>query len=251
MSTLAIDVRNSIATVGLFDGEELIDSGRMASNVSRTADEWHVLLDGLLKGAEVTGISMACTVPSILSEMRILFAQYFPDVKTVIVEPGTKTGVPIHTDNPKEVGADRIVNAVAAKARYGGPAVVVDFGTATTFDVIDANGNYIGGAISPWIEISLEALARKGAQLRSVELVAPNKTIGKNTVEAMQAGIVFGFAGLVDGVVDRILDEIVGDDIPVIATGFAANSVWQECETVTNHEPNLTLDGLRIVLEKN
>lgn len=251
MTVLVVDVRNSFSSIGVFEGEELVDRWRVASNPTRTADEWHVLITGLVGHGEFEAIGVSCTVPAIMTEIRSLLARHFSSVKTAIVEPGTKTGVPIHTDNPKEVGADRIVNAVAAKSLFGGPAIVVDFGTATIFDVVNAEGNFIGGVISPGIEVSLEALTSKGAQLRSVEPVAPSQTIGKNTVEAMQSGIVFGMAGLVDGIIDRILSELDEPLAPVIATGYAAESVWKECETVTHFEPDLTLIGLRLIVEKN
>jgi type III pantothenate kinase len=171
-----------------------------------------------------------------------------------IVGPGVKTGVPIHTDNPREVGADRIVNALAAAELYGGPAIVVDLnGTATIFDVVDEAGRYIGGAIAPGVELSLDALARRGAQLRSVELALPRDVVGKNTVEALQSGIVFGFAGLVDGLVTRIIDslDVDPDHVTVIATGSYPEAVVDHCATITTRDPWLTLTGLRLVHEKN
>jgi len=164
-----------------------------------------------------------------------------------------RTGVPIHTDNPREVGADRIVNALAAAELYGGPAIVVDLNsTATIFDVVDAKGRYVGGAIAPGVELSLDALARRGAQLRSVELTEPRGVIGKNTVEAIQSGVVLGFAGLVDGIVERMLDELdEPDDVAVIATGSYPEAVLDACSSVTTRDPWLTLQGLRLVHERN
>lgn len=254
MSLLAVDVRNSLTTVGVFEGEELTSRWLVSSHSGRTADEWQVVLGGLLSQgdqAPITGVALSCTVPSIMSELRVSLARYYADAAVSIVEPGTKTGVPILTDNPREVGADRVVNSLAVSTLYGGPVIVVDFGTATTFDVVDAQGRYIGGAISPGIEISLDALTRKGAQLRAVELTAPRSVVAKNTVEAMQSGLVYGFAGLVDGIVDRILDELDVDDVPVVATGHAAEVVVKDCETVTAYERDLTLTGLRLVHAKN
>ncbi len=179
-----------------------------------------------------------------LDDRRVL-----PGHPAVIVEPGTKTGVPILTDNPKEVGADRIVNTLAAHTLYGGPCVVVDFGTSTNLDVVSAKGEFLGGALAPGIEISLDALAARAAALRKVELVAPRSVIGKNTVEALQSGALYGFAGQVDGLVDRINEELpLG---AVIATGGLAGVVLPESRTITAHEPDLTLIGLRLVFEKN
>ena len=180
--------------------------------------------------------------------------RYWVDLPVAIVGPGVKTGVPIHTDNPREVGADRIVNALAAAELYGGPAIVVDLnGTATIFDVVDDANRYIGGAIAPGVELSLEALARRGAQLRSVELALPRDVIGKNTVEALQSGIVYGFAGLVDGLVNRIIDSLGADPdhVTVIATGAYPEAVVDHCTTITTRDPWLTLTGLRLIHEKN
>jgi type III pantothenate kinase len=192
-------------------------------------------------------------VPSVLHELREVTRRYYGDVPAVLVEPGVKTGVPILTDNPKEVGADRIINAVAAVELYGGPAIVVDFGTATTFDAVSARGEYVGGVIAPGIEISVEALGVKGAQLRKIEVARPRSVIGRNTVEAMQAGIVYGFAGQVDGVVSRMARELAGDadDVTVIATGGLAPMVLGESSVIDEHEPWLTLIGLRLVYERN
>jgi type III pantothenate kinase len=168
-----------------------------------------------------------------------------------VVEPGTKTGVPILTDNPKEVGADRIVNTLAAFELFGGPTIVVDFGTSTNLDVVSAKGEFLGGALAPGIEISIDALAARAAQLRKVELVRPKQVIGKNTVEALQSGAIYGFAGQVDGLVQRIIAELQQPVSAVIATGGLASVVVPESETITHHEPDLTLQGLRLVFERN
>jgi type III pantothenate kinase len=185
--------------------------------------------------------------------MREMCRRYYGDVSAVIVEPGVKTGVPVRMDNPKEVGSDRIVNALAAIHLYGGPAIVVDFGTATTFDAVSAKGEYVGGAIAPGIEISVDALSARGAQLHKVELIRPRSVIGKNTVEALQSGIIYGFAGQVDGVVERMSEDLADnpDDVTVVATGGLAPLVLKEARTIDIFEPWLTLIGLRLVYERN
>ena len=259
---LAIDVGNTHTVLGLFDGEDLLEHWRIATEAHRTADEIAVVLHGLLaqhpgrNGAVIDGIALCSTVPSVLHEMRDMCRRYYGDVPAVIVEPGVRTGVPVLTDNPKEVGTDRVVNALAAVEMFGGPCVVVDFGTATTFDAVSAKGEYLGGAIAPGIEISVEALGARGAQLRRVVLARPRSVIGRSTVEALQAGILYGFAGQVDGVVTRMVAELVGpdgdpDDVTVIATGGLATLVLDEATVIDVHEPWLTLVGLRLVFERN
>ena len=248
---LAIDIGNTNTVLGMFDGEELRSSWRIKTDARTTADEMVLTFRGLLAGEwEISGISLCSTVPAVLREMRVMLDRYFADVPTVIVEPGTKTGVPVLTDNPKEVGADRIVNTIAAHHQYGGPCIVVDFGTSTNLDVVSAKGEFLGGALAPGIEISLDALASRAAQLRKVELVRPRSVIGKNTVEALQSGALYGFAGQVDGLVDRIIEEL-GDVTAVVATGGLAPIVVPESQTITHHDPELTLTGLRLVFEKN
>ncbi len=251
MTLLAIDVGNTNTVLGLFEDEQLVRSWRIKTDAQSTADEIALIFRGLLADQpEISGIALCSTVPAVLREMRHMLATYHADVPTVIVEPGTKTGVPVLTDNPKEVGADRIVNTIAAHHVYGGPAIVVDFGTSTNLDVVSAQGEFLGGALAPGIEISLEALAERAAQLRKVELVRPRSVIGKNTVEALQSGALYGFAGQVDGLVRRIESEI-GPVQAVIATGGLASIVVPESETITHHDPDLTLVGLRLVFEKN
>ena len=248
---LAIDVGNTNTVLGLYDDKKLIQHWRIKTDSSSTADELILTFNGLLKDQpQVTGISLCSTVPSVLKEMRWMLERYFPNTKTVIIEPGTKTGVPIITDNPKEVGADRIANSLAVFERHGGPSVVVDFGTSTNFDVVSEKGEFLGGALAPGIEISLEALANRAAQLRKVEFVKPRSVIGKNTVEALQSGALYGFAGQVDGILQRIIAEI-GPLKAVVATGGLAPLVVEESSTITHHEPDLTLEGLRLVFEKN
>lgn len=249
---LAIDVGNTNTVLGLFDKEKIVHSWRIKTDARQTADEIELTFKGLLANApEVTGIALCSTVPAVLREMRTMLDRYYTDVPQVIVEPGIKTGVSVKTDNPKEVGADRIVNSLAAFTLYGGPAIVVDFGTSTNLDVVSDKGEFIGGALAPGIEISIDALAQRAAQLRKVELVTPKSVIGKNTVEALQSGAVFGFAGQVDGLVDRICDELGQDVKAVIATGGLAGVVVPESETITHHEPDLTLIGLRLMYERN
>jgi type III pantothenate kinase len=251
VTLLAIDVGNTNTVFGLFDGEELVRSWRIKTDARSTADEMALVFRGLLADQpEVTGIALCSTVPAVLREMRHMLTTYHDDIPTVIVEPGTKTGVPVLTDNPKEVGTDRIVNTMAAYHLYGGPSIVVDFGTSTNLDVVSDKGEFLGGALAPGIEISIEALASRAAQLRKVELVRPRSPIGKNTVEALQSGALYGFAGQVDGLVRRISDELGGVQA-VIATGGLAPIVVPESETITHHDPDLTLVGLRLVFEKN
>ncbi|MGS2588676.1 type III pantothenate kinase [Streptomyces sp. NRRL F-5135] len=259
---LTIDVGNTHTVLGLFDGEDIVEHWRISTDARRTADELAVLLQGLMGmhpllgeelGDGIGGIAICSTVPTVLHELREVTRRYYGDVPAVLVEPGIKTGVPILVDNPKEVGADRIINSVAAVDLYGGPAIVVDFGTATTFDAVSARGEYAGGVIAPGIEISVDALGVKGAQLRKIELARPRSVIGKNTVEAMQSGILYGFAGQVDGVVTRMARELAADpeDVTVIATGGLAPMVLGESSVIDEHEPWLTLIGLRLVYERN
>ncbi len=242
---------NTNTVLGLFDGPELVESWRIKTDAQTTADEMILTFRGLLTGRPpLTGIALCSTVPAVLHELRLMLDRYFPDVETVIVEPGVKTGVPVVTDNPREVGADRIVNTLAVFERYGGPAIVVDFGTSTNLDVVSARGEFLGGALAPGIQISLDALAARAAQLRKVELVRPRSAIGRNTVEALQSGALYGFAGQVDGLVRRITQEL-GDVEAVVATGGLAEIVVAESETITDHDPFLTLYGLQLVFDRN
>jgi type III pantothenate kinase len=251
---LCADIGNSHTTVGLVDDGEVYLHWRVATDERRTADEWAVLIRNLVADADThpAGVAVCSTVPSVLHEWRDMLRDYYGGIPHVVVEPGVRTGVPILMDNPREVGSDRIINALAAATLYDGPSIVVDFGTATTFDVVSAKGEYIGGAISPGIEISLEALGRRGAQLRKVELLRPRHVIAKNTVEALQSGVLYGFASQVDGIVTRMIGEMgPGDGVNVIATGGLAPLVVEECTTVTDHQPWLTLRGLELVFHRN
>lgn len=257
MTLLCADVGNSHTVIGLLDRGEVLAHWRVASDERRTADEWAIVVRSLLRETSpeptLSGVALCATVPAVLHEWRDMLDRSFAGVPRVIVEPGVRTGIRLRTDNPREVGADRIVNSLAAAELYGGPAIVVDFGTATTFDVVDVRGDYVGGAIAPGIDISLEALGRRGAQLRKVELMRPRSVIAKNTVEALQSGMVFGFASQVDGLVERMTAELGADprDVHVIATGGLAPVVVEECRTLTDHQPWLTLLGLELVFDRN
>ncbi len=211
MTLLCADIGNSDTTLGLIADGVPLAHWRVATDERRTADEWAVLLRGLLAEAGApgpTGIAVCATVPAVLHEWRDMLGRHFGSLRAVVVEPGVRTGVPVLTDNPREVGADRIVNALAAAHDHGGPAIVVDFGTATTYDVVNARGQYVGGAIVPGIEVSLEGLGRRGAQLRKIELMPPRSVIARNTVEALQSGVLFGTAAQVEGLVARMVREL-------------------------------------------
>jgi len=255
---LAIDVGNTNTVLGVFDGHVLKHSWRVKTDPRDTADELWLQYSSLVQDFDITGIAICSTVPAVLREVRKLVNDHYSDLKSVIIEPGTKTGVPLLVDNPKEIGADRIVNTLAAFTLFGnsGPAIVVDFGTSTNLDVVSPKGEFLGGALAPGIEISVEALAARAAQLRKVELVKPKSVIGKNTVAALQSGTIYGFAGQVDGLVNRIIDELEdlypnSGEVSVIATGGLAPLVLGISESIEFHEPDLTLIGLRLVYERN
>ena len=257
---LAVDVRNTNIVLGVFTGSgthsKLLCDRRVRTDPKMTADELALLFRGLLGDDvdRITGVAALSTVPSVLRELRIMLARYWSQVPHVVVEPGVRTGVPLLVDNPKEVGADRIVNSLAAHHFYGSPCVIVDFGTSTCVDVVSAKGEFLGGAIAPGVEIAMDALASQSAALRKVELVRPRGVLGKNTVECMQSGAVFGFAGMVDGLVRRVCAEVPGfgaDDVAVIGTGDSAPLIMPESRTLEHHEPDLTLEGLRLVFERN
>ena len=257
---LTIDVGNTNTVLGMFDGDRIVEHWRINTDPDRTADEIAVLLRGLLehsplvKDADVSGIALCSTVPSVLHEMREMCRRYYGDIPSLIIEPGVRTGVSVRMDNPKEVGSDRIMNTVAAVHLYGGPAIVVDFGTSTNFDAASAKGEFVGGALAPGIEISVDALTRRAAQLLKVELTRPHHVIGKNTVEALQSGIIFGFAGQIEGIARRMARELAPEDpdsVTVIATGGLAPLVIDEVSVIDAYEPWLTLIGLRLVFERN
>jgi type III pantothenate kinase len=255
---LTIDVGNTNTVLGVFEGAALIKSWRVKTDPRDTADELWVRYSALIANFEVDALAICSTVPSTLRELRTMVGEYFANVPSTIIEPGVKTGVPLLVDNPKEIGADRIVNTLAAHALYGenGPCIVVDFGTSTNLDVVSPKGEFLGGALAAGIEISVDALAQRAAQLRRVELVKPKNVIGKNTVEALQSGTIYGFAGQVDGLVTRITEELDllypgSGAVSVIATGGLAPLLIGVSETIDFHEPDLTLIGLRLVHERN
>jgi type III pantothenate kinase len=249
---LCIDIGNTNTVLATFDGEKIAHSWRIKTDARATADEMGLMYRGLLAGdaIEITGVAACSTVPAALRSLRTMLGRYYDAVPSLIVEPGVKTGVQLAIDNPKEVGADRVVNTLAAYTLYGGPSIVVDIGTTNTFDAISSRGEFLGGAFTPGIEISFDALAARAAQLRKVEAAKPRSVIGKNTVECLQSGMYFGYAGLIDRIVERMTEEL-GPLRAVIATGGLAPVVLDECRTVTHHEPMITLIGLRMVYEKN
>jgi type III pantothenate kinase len=254
---LTIDVGNTNIALGLYAGAELVHDWRMRTDARMTADELALTMRGLLgeHADAVTGVSALSTVPAVLRELRVMLSRYYRTVPRVIVEPGVRTGVPLLVDNPKEVGADRVINTLAAHHLHETACVVVDFGTSTNIDVISARGEFLGGVFAPGIEISVDALAARAAALRKVELVRPRSVIGKNTVECLQSGIMYGFTAQVDGLVRRIIDELHRTshpgDVTVIATGGLAPLVVDDSETIVDHRPDLTLLGLRLVFERN
>jgi type III pantothenate kinase len=273
---LVIDVGNTQTVIGIYGEEEervdggdgiddaaspksgaerdLLDHWRISTNAERTSDELALAVQEFLAfhgfsfEEDVDGVALCSSVPSVTAAVREMSERYF-GFRALVVEPGVKTGMPILYENPKEVGADRIADAVAAYDLYGGPTVVVDFGTTTTLEAISARGEYLGGAILPGIEISLDALFARAAALRRVELIEPRSVIGKNTIESIQSGALYGFAAQVDGIATRIMDEI--GEATVVATGGLAAVIAPYSRCITEHEPWLTLHGLRLIFEKN
>jgi type III pantothenate kinase len=251
---LAADVGNTQTVLGLFDGERLAEHWRVATEAERTGDELAALLSDLLalRGHgfdDVSGICLSSTVPLLVRAYQEL-AERQIGAPLLVLGPGTRTGVPVLYDDPREVGPDRIANAVAARERYGAPCIVVDFGTSTNFDAVSAQGEYVGGVLAPGIEISMDALFARAARLTKVDFVAPETVIGKTTVASLQSGLVYGFAGQVDGIVERIRAEL-GDNAPVIATGGLAELIAPHSRTIEKVDPLLTLDGLRLVWDRN
>jgi type III pantothenate kinase len=251
---LTIDSGNTQTVIGLFNGTELADHWRIATVAERTADELALMIQqflgfhGFSFDEQIDGVAISSGVPRVTVELRAMTQRYF-GFPALVVEPGVRTGMPILYDNPKEVGADRIANAVAAYEQYGGPSIVVDFGTANTIEAISGQGEYLGGAIFPGIEISMDALFGRAAALRRVELVAPKNVIGKSTVESIQSGAVFGYSGQVDTLVDMFQAEL--GECTVISTGGLAEPIIKHSRTIQHHEPWLTLQGLRIIFERN
>ncbi len=251
---LVIDVGNTNVVVGVYDGETLLHNWRVSTMRHRTTDEYGVTIMNLfilngLDPEKVNHVIISSVVPPLMPSMERVALNYFK-TKPIIVGPGTKTGMPIHVDNPREVGADRIVNAVAAYEQYGGPLIIIDFGTATTFCAVTADGLYLGGAIAPGIGISAEALFERAAKLPRIEIKNPGPVIAKNTVSAMQAGTLFGYVGLVEGIVNRMKKELP-KGVKVVATGGLATLISKETDCIDHVERFLTLEGLRLIYEKN
>jgi type III pantothenate kinase len=265
---LTIDAGNTQTVVGLFRGDELLDHWRIATVSDRTSDELALMVqqflgfhgfsfvaprldEGELAPAEtrsITGVAISSGVPRVTAELRTMTERYF-GFPALVLEPGVRTGMPILYDNPKEVGADRIANAVGAYDLFGGPTIIVDFGTATTIEAVSAAGEYLGGAIFPGVEIAMDALFGRAAGLRRVELQPPKHVIGKSTAESIQSGTIYGFSAQVDGLVDRFVAEL--GECAVVATGGLADLIAPHARTVQHYEPWLTLYGLRIIFERN
>jgi type III pantothenate kinase len=265
---LCIDVGNTQMVIGLFDGRELADHWRIATVADRTSDELALMVQQFLgfhgfsfaapkldegelapnERRSITGVAICSGVPRVTAELRQMTERYF-GFPAVILEPGVRTGMPILYDNPKEVGADRIANAVGAYELYGGPTIIVDFGTATTIEAVSAAGEYLGGAIFPGVEIAMDALFGRAAGLRRVELQPPKHVIGKSTAESIQSGTIYGFSAQVDGLVDRFVAEL--GECTVVSTGGLADLISPHARTVQHYEPWLTLYGLRIIFERN
>jgi type III pantothenate kinase len=246
---LAIDVGNTQTVFGLFDGDELTAHWRVATEAHRTGDELGALVTDFLDLEGVAAICLSSTVPQLVREYQA-FAERYAAAPLLVLGPGLRTGIPIRYDDPREVGPDRIANSVAAKQRHGSPCVVVDFGTSTNFDIVSADGEYVGGVLAPGVEISMEALFARAARLVKVDFAEPPAVIGKTTAAGLQSGLVYGFAGMVDGIVQRIHADL-GSEAPVVATGGLADLIAPHARTISRIDPWLTLEGLRLIWELN
>jgi len=251
---LVIDIGNTNIVFGVYDNDNLVNHWRLSTAIQKTVDEYAILLNSLLyfekiKLNDIDSAIISCVVPPLLIPFEIVIRKYI-GIKPIIVEPGIKTGMPIQYENPQEVGADRIVNAVAGYEKHKKALIIVDFGTATTFDYITPKGDYVGGAIAPGIMISLEALFERASKLPRVELIKPKSIVGRNTVHAMQSGITYGYVSLVDGIVHKMKEEVKTNPY-VIATGGLASLIYKESNTIDEVDELLTLKGLKILYNKN
>ena len=247
---LAVDVGNTQTVFGLFDGDNLSEQFRVGTDRTHTSDELAVMLRSFVDLASLDGIVLSSSVPQLVHEYET-FAERWTAVPLLALGPGVPTGLAIRYDDPREVGPDRIANAVAARERHGAPAVVVDFGTSTNFDVVSAAGEFAGGVLAPGIEVSMDALFARAARLPKVPFEAPERVISQTTTAALQSGLVYGFAGQVDAIVERIRAELGAPDAPVVATGGLAELIAPHSKTITAVDPELTLQGLRLVWERN